>query len=286
MPEFISKLQHYISEKGEFTDEKVRSLVQTIELIKNFTWDEERSFADFKITGPSVTIRDEDLNYLKVGLYTDGLFNIYFLDNDNHLYENHISDIYTIFNEVSSFFNGQIDPQKYKKHFFNIDNRTNFITKDFRYKVKLLNVLWSGVLQIIPFLFILLLLVEQSPNASFNERIFLIILLLLSGAPCAYILNRYLVRSNQTIQISKGNDIFYFAQGINETKYNKNDIDKIIIYQPGGRKKLHFFYVFEIYFKDGSVLKFSNMLISEGNFMNKFPDDLYSYTSKSTFWRL
>ncbi len=243
MPEFISKLQHYISEKGEFTDEKVRSLAQTIELIKNFTWDEERPFADFKITGPSVTIQGENLNYLKVGIYTDGLFSIYFLDNNNHLYENHVSDIDAIFNEVSCFFNGQVDLQKYEKHFFNIGNRTNFITKDFRYKVKLLNVLWSGALQIIPFLFILLLLVEQSPSASF--RIFLIILLLLSGAPCVYIFYKYLACSNQILQIYKGNDIFYFGRSLNENKYNKNDIDKILIYSPGGSKR----YIFSMYLK-------------------------------------
>ncbi|MDB5124800.1 MAG: hypothetical protein JWP94_2929 [Mucilaginibacter sp.] len=285
MPQFISKVQHYISEKGEFADEKARTPAQTLELIKDFPWQEERPFSDLKI-GPSVTIQDENSNYLKVVLGSDRIFSINFLDNDNHLYEYNVLDIDTVCIEATSFFSGQVNIQNYKKHFFNIGNRVNFLTKDFIYNVKALSVLWLSSLQIIPFFAITLFLVELSPNASFSERAFLILLFLLSGGLCGYILNRYLVCYSQTLQISKGNDIFYFGQGLDEKKYNKNDIEKIVIYSPGGKRKLHFFYVFEIYFMDRSILKFSNMLISEGDFFNKFPSDVITYGAKSPFWKL
>jgi hypothetical protein len=87
MPEFISKLQHNTYEKGEFSDEQPRDLEETINLIKDFPWDAERTLTDIQLTGPSVTILDNDLNYLKLGLYFGGKFCVYYLDKDNHLYE-------------------------------------------------------------------------------------------------------------------------------------------------------------------------------------------------------
>jgi hypothetical protein len=85
MPAFISKVQHKTYEKGEFTDEKERSLAETISLINDFPWDKERPLTDIQLTGPSVTICDEDVNYLKVGLYFNGKYCLYFLGGDNHL---------------------------------------------------------------------------------------------------------------------------------------------------------------------------------------------------------
>jgi hypothetical protein len=57
MAEFISKLQYKTYEKGEFSDEKARSLEETIQLIKNFPWEEQRG-GDVQLTGPSVTIQN------------------------------------------------------------------------------------------------------------------------------------------------------------------------------------------------------------------------------------
>ena len=64
MPDFISKLQYKNYEKGEFSDEKVRGLDETIQLIKNFPWTKQRG-VDVQLTGPSVTIQNEYAEYLK-----------------------------------------------------------------------------------------------------------------------------------------------------------------------------------------------------------------------------
>jgi lipase chaperone LimK len=61
MPEFISKVQHKTYEKGEFSDEKVRTLQETIELIKAFPYDDERALTSVELTGPSVTRRISEL---------------------------------------------------------------------------------------------------------------------------------------------------------------------------------------------------------------------------------
>jgi hypothetical protein len=78
MPEFISKIQYKTYEKGEFSDEKVRNVEETLSLIKEFPWNEQRG-VDVQPTGPSVTIQDEYVNYLKVGLYFNGKFCLYYL---------------------------------------------------------------------------------------------------------------------------------------------------------------------------------------------------------------
>ena len=134
MPEFISKLQHKTYEKGEFSDEKVRSLDETIKLIKTFPWDAERTLTDVQLTGPSVTIRDEDINYLKVGLYFNGKYCLYYLDSDNHLYEYHAPDIDDACIKVADFFNASLDLQKFEKHFLNVGNKAYFDTNYFEYR--------------------------------------------------------------------------------------------------------------------------------------------------------
>ena len=95
------------------------------------------------------------------------------------------------------------------------------------------------------------------------------------------------------LQISEGSDVFYFGNDDAQNKYYKKDIEKITIYQPGGggagasNGSLHSFYVYEILFKDGTTIKFSNLLISETLFLENFPNDLVRYgVNKHSLWRL
>jgi hypothetical protein len=286
MPEFISKLQHYICEKGEFTDEKVRSLVQTKELIKNFPWDEERPYADAdNITGPSITIQDESNNFFKLTVFPPGEFIVYYLATDGHLYEYHIADMESALNEVTAFFNGQTNLQKFKKHFFTIGNKANFQTRDFTYHVKLWRVLTSCTGILVIFIFALVMMLKTDTATSMGAKFIFAIPTLFFGGLLAFVLSRYFSAKNQLLKISKGNDTFYFGDPT-LNKYNKNDVEQIVIYQPGGRKKIHDFYVYEISFNDGLTLKFSNMLTSEADLKNKFPSDYFSYGLKSPFWKL
>src|SRR4051812_13455873 len=126
MPEFISKIQHNTYEKGEFSDEKTRTLDETVELIKSFPFDAERSLTVIQLTGPSITIQDEYVNYLKVGLYFNGKLCIYYLDNDNHLYEYYVLSVDEACNLVTDYFNGTLDLTKFEKHLFNFGNKAHF----------------------------------------------------------------------------------------------------------------------------------------------------------------
>jgi hypothetical protein len=282
MPELISKVQHKTYEKGEFSEEKPRSLDETITLIKDFPWDAERTLTDVQLTGPSVTIHDEDLNYLKVGLYFGGKFCLYYLDNENHLYEYHAGNIEDACGVVTDFFNRSLDLQPFEKHFFNIGNTAHFITNYFEYREKPWRIIMLTAFLLIygiGFAFV------DAAISKLKENYLIIIVVLLSGLFYYILIKIYFVafinRKNY-LQLSKGNDVFSF--GFNEDTvrtYNKKDIDKIIIYRSGGNRNPNLICVYEIYFKDNRMIKFSNMLISDFVFAGKFPENVITYGKKS-----
>jgi hypothetical protein len=157
------------------------------------------------------------------------------------------------------------------------------------YTAKFWRLLLSGYTIVIPFLATCYFITTASSTDSLSKKIFLVSCMLFFGGLSAYILNRFLASSKLVLLVSEGNDIFYFGDDVNQNKYNKDDIEKVTIYQPGGNpgKSLHDFYVYEILFKDSSTIKFSNMLISEGKVLENFPSDLIRYGGdKKSFWRL
>jgi hypothetical protein len=283
MPEFLSKLQHKTYEKGEFSDEQVRSLDETIELIKSFPWDTERTLTDVQLTGPSVTIHDEDINYLKVGLYFNGKYCLYYLDRNNHLYEYHAPDITDACKIVTDFFAGQLDLENFEKHFFNIGNQAHFVTNYFEYREKVWRILLLNILTLIYGIFFIcistgLIKSNQPTGLSFMIILFAGLFLFLLGR----IFYSAIINRNNYLQISRGNDLFKF--GYNEKNiqtYSKKDIDKVVIYESRGNRNPNLVCMYEIYFKDGNVIKFSNMLISDMALKSKFPDFTITYGRKS-----
>src|ERR1700740_3678003 len=178
MPEFISKLQHKTYEKGEFSDEKSRGLDETIELVKNFPWDSERTLTDIQLTGPSITIQDEYVNYLKVGLYFNGKFCLYYLDNENHLYEYHAADITEACKTLADFFEGKLDLGKFDKHFFNIGNEPHFLTSSFEYRFtfkKIARFTLPAGIGFIAIPIVILISTQASRQAALGVAVFLFI---------------------------------------------------------------------------------------------------------------
>lgn len=283
MSEFISKLQHKTYEKGEFSDEKLRSLDETIDLIKNFPWDAERTLTDVQLTGPSVTIHDEDINYLKAGLYFNGKYCLYYLDRDNHLYEYHAPDINDACKIATDFFSGQLDLEKFEKHFFNIGNQAHFVTNYFEYREKVWRILLLNILTLIYGIFFICI---STGLIKSNQPTVLSFIIILFAGLFLFLLGRIfynaIINRNNYLQISRGNDLFKF--GYNEKNiqtYSKKDIDKVVIYESRGNRNPNLVCMYEIYFKDGNVIKFSNMLISDMALKSKFPDFTITYGKKS-----
>jgi hypothetical protein len=286
MAEFISKLQYKTYEKGEFSDEKVRSLEETLQLIKSFPWDEQRG-SDVQLTGPSVTIQNDYVEYLKLGLYFNGKFCLYFYDRNDHLFELHEPTLEDAYQVITDFFNGLPIEEKFDKHFFSIGSKSHLETKYFTYRVSLINVLMLSFFLITLFvIFSVFTIAIATTKAPFIVIAVPMLLAILLGWLLVYIFTRYSACSDQVLEISKGNSIFSFGNNGDEQTYNKTDIKEIVQYVPGGGRNPNMFYVFEIYFKDGSIIKFSNMLISDITFTSKFSNDLFVLGKKNPLWLL
>ncbi|MGN8068561.1 hypothetical protein [Mucilaginibacter sp. SG564] len=281
MPQFVSKLQHNTYEKGEFSDEQPRNFDNTIDLIKNFPWDQERSLTDIQLTGPSVTIQDNDLNYLKLGLYFGGKFCVYYLDKGNHLYEYHTPDLDSVSTLVSDFFTQKLDLKLFEKHFFNVGNRAHFITKNFIYRLST----WYFLTLMSLFFIYLCIILLSSINKNNSGSLFLLCLtLFIFGSFLLYASSRYFKNRQQYLQISKGNNRFSF--GYNDQQivtYNKSDVQQIIYYAGKGNSSRNLSDDVEVYFKDGSAIKISNMLISAIDLLAKFKDPADNYTVPVNF---
>lgn len=262
-----SKLQHNTYEKGEYSDEQHRSLDETIQLIKAFPWDAERALTDIQLTGPSVTIQDNDLNYLKLGLYFNGKFCVYYLDSGNHLYEYHAETINEACELVKDFFEQTLNLKPFDKHLFNIGNKPHFVSSDFIYRVNPLRVIASVAMLSIYALFIIYNIIAGNFNPT-NKAIPVVALLfiVLIGLFIGYLVFIAMGGRNQYLQISRGNN--HFSYGIDSqhiVTYNKADIEEIVYTQGRNMSDI------KIRFKNGEVIK-PTMLIKDYDLIQKFPE--------------
>lgn len=267
MLQLISKLQHNTYEKGEYSDEQPRTLDETIQLIKAFPWDAERALTDIQLTGPSVTIQDNDLNCLKLGLYFNGKFCIYYLDKENHLFEYHAATIEEACNLVNNFFEQTLNLKPFDKHLFNIGNKAHFVTNDFIYRVNPLRVIASVAALSIYALSVIYSIVygdHHSAESPFPGMTFVFIALI--GVLIGYIAFINMSGRHQYLQISRGNNQFLY--GLDEQHimtYYKTDIEEIIHTQSRNMSNI------QIRLKNGEIIK-PTMLITDLNLLQKFPE--------------
>jgi hypothetical protein len=283
MPQFISKLQHKSYEKGEFSEEQERTLEETLSLIKTFPWDEERPLTDVQLTGPSVTIQNKNGEYLKVGLYFNGKFCLYFLNKGNHVYEYHAPDIDGACGFVSDYFNNQLDLQKFEKHLFDISANKHFENKDFDYTINLYDFYLRLILTTGLSLFIVTLtifIIIKSPSLLIIV-LFISLSFLTLIAP--YITLKFYLRSkNMVLHISKGHEEFQFGDIDEVQTYLKSDITKISIYGSRNSKGSHSFNIIEIHFKDETQIEFPGWLIDPFLLESKFQNINLNFIQKSS----
>lgn len=278
MPELISKVQHNTYEKGEFSDEKPRNLDETIALIKDFPWDVERMLTDIQLTGPSVTVKDEDLNYLKIGLYFGGKFCAYYLDSDSHLYEYHATTIGDICNVVKDFFNSALDIQKFEKQNFSIGARKHFENGSFKYTISFM---WNIFYILFAFAILIPMLIVFVIAALSSMYWFMLPLLAIS---LLYIQGIYFMimvtikAKNLSLNISTGQNYFQFGPEDNMQQYDKRDISEINI---SGQTSRNYkaFNLMNIVFKDGSTVTIPGIIIEPFLFLSKFRKQKINYVN-------
>jgi hypothetical protein len=272
MPEFISKLQYKTSEKGEYSDEKARSLEETIELVKSFPWAREQ-YADVSVTGPSITIQDYNGNFLKAGIYFGGRHSLYYMDNKHRYYVLMNVTIDVVFGKVNDFFKGQIDLQSFEKARFSFGAKGYFATNKFEYRTEF----WYGMLLMIVWavfflMFFIPAVLSQVLQPLNPLGFFLLGIDVLFGWPLVCFFKKYYQR-NQYLRISRGNDVFLFGEDqASVTSFNKNDIIEIIHCVDSGSRSPNMLEIIEIVFKDHTSIKFSNILISYSTLATKLSD--------------
>ncbi|MHB8209305.1 hypothetical protein [Mucilaginibacter sp.] len=276
MPELISKVQHKTYEKGEFSDEKQRSLDDTISLIKDFLWDTERTLTDIQLTGPSVTIKDEDLNYLKIGLFFNGKFCLYYLDNESHLYEYHAPTIEDVCSIVTDFFNEGLDLQKFEKKTFSLGSRKHFENGYFEYT---LNKTWNSLYILFAFAILIPIMIVTVviALASMYWLMPLYLILDLLYIQGIYFMVMVSLRSrNLSLNITSGQDYFQFGNEDDRQQYDKKDISEINISGQTSRS-LKTFNLMDVVFKDGTTITIPGVIIEPFLFASKFPGYKITY---------
>jgi hypothetical protein len=264
MTQFISKLQYKTCEKGEFFDEQARTFDETLTLIKNFPWNDQRG-ADVQLSGPGIVIEGPDGDYLKIALYFNGKFNAYYLDAGNHLYEYHTADINDDCTKVKEFFTGTLNREGFEKHFFNIGNRAHFTTANFEYTITA----WrAGAFPLFMCLYALLLTTALIRVSGKLTMAISLIIVMIGTLISTY---RYAIYRNSYLKLSKGHDDFLFGEDKNNIiAYNKQDIKEVIIYERQSRN--YSYDSAKIILNNGTVLKLPGLLISNFRLMSKFSD--------------
>jgi hypothetical protein len=225
-----------------------------------------------QLTCPSVTIQNEDIEYLKVGIYFSGKYAVYFLDRDHHLYELHLADLDDVLAEVKAFFEDATDLHKFDKHMLSVGNLAHFENKYFEYRPATTSVIlkiaflmvvtlaqgWAG----------LFILFDSNGPSLFGLFFLLLTAVYVTGA-WFYIL-AFRKSEGLYLELSAGRTTFKFGLEDSPANYDKTKIQSINIFGQAGSKSGDL-RVYEIMFKDGSAIQIPGLMIDMFNFVSKFP---------------
>ncbi|PTQ97932.1 hypothetical protein C8P68_10391 [Mucilaginibacter yixingensis] len=285
-----SKIQYKNYEKGEFSDEQDRSLEETLELIKSFPWDAQRG-VDVQASGPGIVINGPADDYLKVSVYFNEKYTVYYLDRSGHLYEFHTSDLDIADQKVADFFHDQLSLSDFEKHFFNAGYRSHFVNKTFWYKVNKFREI-SRMLSLIPFLLIWVsMLMVFSINwpvwslLFFSLLTFLLLPLFLYSAFSIFKVYRW--SKNMSLWLVQGSDVIIFDNGVGSQSYLKSDICKVNMYGPPVVSRgTVLTTIMEVIFTDSNTIKFPGMVLDPVLFITKIGKQVnINYLEQKTMFR-
>lgn len=278
MEQLISKLQYKNDEKGEFTSEEARSLEDTIKLITDFPWAAERHITAVELTGGSVTIQDVDSNYLKVSYDRLDKFRLYVCMVKAKSFQYKMLEMDDVQKIVKSFFEGQYVVDGYTPEYRHLP-KAHFITIDFICEVTPKRILWFMLMPIITTivfstLFLLILMKSFTlPLTLFFAALWMFI----CGSNWILFANYYYYSKDLFLRISQGHETFLYGTKDNYRKYDKSDIDNIVLYRVDNRLWMNF-QIYVVKFKNGEQIVINSLLSS--NCIYKFscnPINKYKY---------
>ena len=139
MTALTSKIQYRNFEEGEFTEEQERTFEETIQLIENFPWQQQREHFVVGLTAPSITIKNKEGDYLKLLLYYNQKFILHFFDSNHDHYTKNFLYLKDAYNDIHDFCTTSINRHEFKFEGRNAHIKKHFANKDFTYKLTLQN---------------------------------------------------------------------------------------------------------------------------------------------------
>ncbi|MBO9620488.1 MAG: hypothetical protein J7539_15790 [Niabella sp.] len=283
MNTLTSKVQYKGYEPGEFEQIQQRTYEETLQLIKNYPWEKEHDHLVVDMTTPSVTVQDDNGSYLKLGLYYNNKFVLYYYDAGNHqLYLKSVVTLEESFPYIQEYFNNpeQIPTGFKSENTWFKEKALHFVTNDFRYVIdeRRLRAFCFSFSNIIHFgfgLFLVLLLAThpiKDPHPLLLVLLLLPALLLMGGGMNILLLIKYYYTDKGKVLIfSKGKSVFYYGTENEQKEYQKQDIDSVEIKQSSnnGKNPIYDFAAYRIYMKDGTLLTFTSLLIPYPEFKQK-----------------
>ncbi len=286
----ISKIQYNHFETGEFVDEKERSYEEVISLIENFPWEEQRN-NDLLIdlSSPSITIQDDDRSYLRISLYRDNKFILYFYDGKS-LYSKIVlkfTDAYEDIDEYMALLSPDLTHFKKEDTTFK-SPEVHFRSKDFIYKVDPNNpgayITANTWVLLLLLTACLIVLISTSYMIGIGMTLFLSAVLLFAFGPINLFLtaNYFSHSKGKMLQLSKGSSTFKYGDVGNPVEYNKSDIADVTVERnTSTRCTWNEFTVTTIKMKNGDVFKIPSILLKADSIDKKLP--VTKVTTKAVF---
>ncbi len=277
--QLISKLQYNTFEPGEFTDRQERTYDQTIAIIELFPWETQRDHLVVSLTNPSVTIEGPGGNFLKLALYYNGKYVLYYLDEKKHFFTKSVERCEDAYPLMLSFFEESIDfdPQGMKKELNALVSRLpHFADGNFYYRVNLLRALWFGFAFLFLFLFFLIMSLIELFGDKENKSLIILFLspaIAVSGYYVLRLWNHYRYSRDLILHMTKGNDLFSFGLSTRPLTYHKKDILYLTTYGRRGRNGSFSGSLTreEIRFSDGRSIDISSLSIDHYLLLDKLP---------------
>lgn len=283
----ITKIQYNNFETGEFTDEKERSLEETIRIINDFPWQQQREHYVISLTGPSITIQGANDHFLKLAPYYNGKFVLYLCKRPKTLFSKSFDSLSDAFPFIQSFVNDPtgFDTAALKKQTTWFQDPTpHFRTGNFTYDLNGARLFSASAPLLVAIVYTLIFTIFGLFGKPTTRPILIIPLVMcciLLGVARLFV-NHLKASRGQVLILSKGQDEFAYGPAANPIWRNKKDIVELITHGQRGRGGSYYAMTrVEIIFLNGEdPLNVSCLLLNWNDLMKKFSGYPASATSE------
>lgn len=280
MSRLISKIQYRNFEPGEFVEEKERTYEETVGLIEQFPWQEQRLGLRVDLTNPSVTIEGMNSDFLKLAVYYNGKFVLRYLSPDRVLFTKSFTDIKDTYKCLEDYFQSGFDTTGFRKENTRmLDSLKHFTSGSFYYTVTRKSatrfLLSTSGINFVFFIVMGVLMVLGINRNGAGMVVLLIPILYIGGGLNLVLFFRYYnYARGRVLEMSKGNDRFYFGHKKAPASYDKRDIGEFVVHKSRDKSPVSRFSITEILFKNGTSILVPNILLDDGELAQK----LFEYT--------